>query len=258
MQEFPFPNNSHDLSGQVALITGATSGLGWHFSRVLAAAGAKVAIAGRRQARLDELKAIIESDGGECASFVLDMTDADAISAVVSDVEAALGTVTILVNNAGVPDAQLATKMDVELIDRVLDTNVRGPFILAREVAKQLIAQKKAGRIINIASMAAYQYDGNGAALYSVSKAAVARMTEALSVEWSKFNINVNGIAPGVFASEMVDGMQERMGDLAGYFPRLRIGQPSQLDSTLLFLSSPASECVTGTIVKVDDGQTNK
>ena len=258
MQEFPFPNNSHDLSGQVALITGATSGLGWHFSRVLAAAGAKVAIAGRRQARLDELKSIIESDGGECASFVLDMTDADAISGVVSDVEAALGTVTILVNNAGVPDAQLATKIDVELIDRVLDTNVRGPFILAREVAKQLIAQKKAGRIINIASMAAYQYDGNGAALYSVSKAAIARMTEALSVEWAKFNINVNGIAPGVFASEMVDGMQERMGDLAGYFPRLRIGQPSQLDSTLLFLSSPASECVTGTIVKVDDGQTNK
>ena len=209
MQEFPFPNNSHDLSGQVALITGATSGLGWHFSRVLAAAGAKVAIAGRREARLDELKSIIESDGGECASFVLDMTDADAISGVVSDVEAALGTVTILVNNAGVPDAQLATKMDVELIDRVLDTNVRGPFILAREVAKQLIAQKKAGRIINIASMAAYQYDGNGAALYSVSKAAIARMTEALSVEWAKFNINVNGIAPGVFASEMVDGAKD-------------------------------------------------
>ena len=156
-----------------------TSGLGWHFSRVLAAAGAKVAIAGRRQARLNELKSIIESDGGECAAFVLDMTDAEAIASVVVDVEAALGTITILLNNAGVPDAQLATKMDVELIDRVLDTNVRGPFILAREIAKQLIAQKKAGRIINIASMAAYQYDGNGAALYSVSKAAIARMTEA-------------------------------------------------------------------------------
>jgi NAD(P)-dependent dehydrogenase (short-subunit alcohol dehydrogenase family) len=258
MQNFPFPNNAHDLTGQVALVTGATSGLGWHFSRVLASAGAKVAIAGRRKDRLSELEALITQDGGKCASFVLDMTDADAIVSVVADIEQHLGLVTILVNNAGVPDAQLATKMDIELIDRVLDTNVRGPFILSREVAKRLIADKNPGRIINIASMAAYQYDGNGAALYSVSKAAIARMTEALSVEWAKFNINVNGIAPGVFASEMVDGMQARMGDLAGYFPRKRIGSPSQLDSTLLFLSSPASECVTGTIVKVDDGQSNK
>lgn len=258
MQDFPFPNNSYDLSGQVALITGATSGLGWHFSRVLAAAGAKVAIAGRRKERLSELAALITNEGGECASFVLDMTDADAIVSVVADIEATLGMVTILINNAGVPDAQLATKMDIDLIDRVLDTNVRGPFILSREVAKRLIKEKKLGRIINISSMAAYQYDGNGAALYSVSKAAIARMTEALSVEWARFNINVNGIAPGVFASEMVDGMLQRMGDLAERFPRKRIGYPPQLDSTLLFLSSPASECVTGTIIKVDDGQSNK
>ncbi len=258
MQDFPFPNNSQDLTGQVAFVTGATSGLGWHFSRVLASAGAKVAIAGRRQERLSELETLIKQEGGECASFVLDMTNADAIVSVVPQIEQSLGVVTILVNNAGVPDAQLATKMDISLIDRVLDTNVRGPFILSREVAKRLISEKMPGRIVNIASMAAYQYDGNGAALYSVSKAAIARMTEALSVEWAKFNINVNGIAPGVFASEMVDGMLERMGDLAGYFPRKRIGYPPQLDSTLLFLCSPASECVTGSIVKVDDGQSNK
>ena len=258
MQDFPFPNNSHDLNGQVALVTGATSGLGWHFSRVLASAGAKVAIAGRRSERLMQLETLINEEGGQCASFVLDMTDADAIVNVVSSIEQRLGVVSILVNNAGVPDAQLATKMDVDLIDRVLDTNVRGPFILSREVAKRLIDCKKTGRIINIASMAAYGYDGNGAALYSVSKAAIARMTEALSVEWAKFNINVNAIAPGVFSSEMVDGMLERMGDIASYFPRKRIGYPPQLDSTLLFLSSPASECVTGTIVKVDDGQSNK
>ncbi len=258
MLDFPLPNNSYDLSGQVALVTGATSGLGWHFSQVLAAAGAKVAISGRRKERLQELEELISGSGGNCASFPLDMTDAQAIVSVVAEVEQSLGRVTILINNAGVPDAQLATKMDIELIDRVLDTNVRGPFIMSREVAKRLIADKTPGRIVNIASMAAYQYDGNGAALYSVSKAAIARMTEALSVEWAKFNINVNGIAPGVFASEMVDGMQQRMGDLAGYFPRKRIGYPAQLDTTLLFLCSPASECVTGTIVKVDDGQSNK
>ena len=258
MPDFPFPNTSYDLCGQVALVTGATSGLGWHFARVLAKTGAKVAIAGRRQDRLEQLNALITEEGGKCDSFVLDMTDADAIASVVAEVEQNLGLITVLVNNAGVPDAQRATKIEIDLIDRVLDTNIRGPFILSREVAKRLIAEKQAGRIINIASMAAYQYDGNGAALYSVSKAAIARMTEALSVEWAKFNINVNGIAPGVFSSEMVDGMQQRMGDLAGYFPRKRIGYPPQLDTTLLFLCSPASECVTGTIVKVDDGQSNK
>jgi len=117
MQDFPFPNNSHDLDGKVAFVTGATSGLGWHFSRVLAAAGARVAIAGRRQERLSELEALIKEEGGECVSFVLDMTDADAIVSVVADIEQSLGVVTILVNNAGVPDAQLATKMDVSLID---------------------------------------------------------------------------------------------------------------------------------------------
>jgi NAD(P)-dependent dehydrogenase (short-subunit alcohol dehydrogenase family) len=121
-----------------------------------------------------------------------------------------------------------------------------------------LIAAKAPGRIVNIASMAAYGYSGNGAALYSTTKGAVVRMTEALSVEWAKNNINVNAIAPGAFSSEMMDGMLERMGDIAKYFPRQRIGAPEQMDSTLLFLVSPASECVTGTVIKIDDGQSSK
>ena len=108
---------------------------------------------------------------------------------------------------------------------------------------------------MNISSVAAFHYSGGGAALYSITKAGIARMTEALAVEWARFNINVNCIAPGAFSSEMLDGMLERMGDISEHFPRKRIGQPAQMDSTLLYLVSPSSDCVTGTIIKVDDGQ---
>lgn len=255
MADFPFPNATQDLSGEVALVTGATSGLGWHFARVLAHAGAKVAICGRREKNLIELHKIITEEGGQCAYFLLDMMDADNIVNVVKKTEEQFGSVTILLNNAGIPDAQLATQMSVELIDQVLSVNVRGPFILAREVAKRLIKQKLPGRIVNISSIAAFNYLGNGASLYSISKAAVVRMTETLAVEWARFGVNVNAIAPGVVKSEMSDGMIERMGDLSQHMPRKRIAYPPQLDSTLLYLCSPSSECVTGTVIKVDDGQ---
>jgi NAD(P)-dependent dehydrogenase (short-subunit alcohol dehydrogenase family) len=252
---YPLPNASIDLSGKVALVTGASSGLGKRFAQVLARQGAKVAITGRRLDRLEALAAEIAADGGVAAPLALDVTDTDQLLAVIGRAEAALGPVDILVNNAGIPDAQRATKMSVELIDAVMDTNVRAPWILACEFARRRMEAKAPGRIINIASMAAYSYRGEGAALYSVSKAAVVRMTEALAVEWSKFHINVNAIAPGAFASEMMDGMLERMGDISQHMPRKRIGDPAQLDSTLLYLCSPASDAVTGTSIKVDDGQ---
>ncbi|MBZ6378216.1 short-chain dehydrogenase [Pacificimonas flava] len=255
MTDYALPNVSHDLSGEVAIVTGATSGLGRRFARTLAAAGAKVAISGRREDRLSEVKAEIEADGGTCHAVRCDVTDADDLKALVQAAEDALGLVTILVNNAGIPDAQFATKMEVELIDLVLDTNVRAPFILSAEVAKRLIAAKRTGRIVNISSAAAFSYGGHGAALYSVSKAAVVRMTETLSVEWARFRINVNAIAPGAFHSEMLAGMLERVGDMSKSFPRGRIGEPPQLDSTLLFLCSPASDVVTGTVVHADDAQ---
>lgn len=255
MADFPFPNNEHRLTGQVAVVTGASSGLGWHFARVLASVGATVAITGRRESRLLELKTIIEKDGGKCESYVMDMMDADEILAVTEKIENELGSISILVNNAGVPDAQLAMKMSVELIDKVLGTNLRGPFILSCDVAKRMKRNSIHGRIVNISSIAAFHYDGLGAALYSTSKAAVVRMTETLAVEWARFHINVNAIAPGSFSSEMMDGMVDRLGEFYKGFPRKRLGHPSQLDTTLLFLCSPASECVTGTVIRVDDGQ---
>jgi NAD(P)-dependent dehydrogenase (short-subunit alcohol dehydrogenase family) len=145
--------------------------------------------------------------------------------------------------------------MSLELIDRVMDVNLRGPFVLSCEVARRLIAAKKPGRMVNIASIAAFQYSGGGAALYSVTKAGVIRMTEALAVEWAPFNINVNAIAPGAFSSEMMDGMLARVGDITKGFPRARIGDPAQMDSTLIYLVSPASDFVTGTFIKIDDAQ---
>ena len=253
---YPIPNVSHDLTGQVALVTGTTSGLGRRFAQVLAAAGAHVAAAGRRAERLDELAAEIGAAGGTCLPVPLDVTDAAALVAAVERVESELGPISILVNNAGIPDAQYAARMGIELIDRVLDTNLRGPFVLSCEVARRLIARKAPGRIVNISSMGAYHYSGSGAALYSITKAAIDRMTETLAVEWARFGINVNSIAPGAFSSEMMDGMVSRMGDIAKGFPRKRYGDPAQLDSSLLFLVSPASEFVTGTVIKADDGQT--
>ena len=255
MADFPNPYHSIDLTGRVALVTGTTAGLGRRFAQVLARCGAQVAVSGRRVDRLAALAAEIRAAGGTALPVAVDMTDRASIRAAVDATEAAFGTIDILVNNAGIPDAQRAHKMADELVDAVFDTNLRGPWVLSCEVAKRLIEAKKPGRMVNISSIGAYNYGGNGAALYSVTKAGIARMTEALAVEWARFNINVNGIAPGAFSSEMMDGMLSRMGDISQHFPRKRVCDPALLDSTLLYLVSPASEAVTGTVIKVDDGQ---
>jgi len=256
MSDFPLPYSNDDLSGRVALVTGASSGLGARFARVLAAKGAKVALCARRIDRLEALAAEIRAAGGQAIAVAMDATQADSLVQAVASAEAAFGTVDILVNNAGMPDAQRAHKMSTELIDQVLGVNLRGPWILACEVARRLIAAGKPGRIVNISSVAHFRYDGGGAALYAVTKTAIARMTEALAVEWAHYNINVNAIAPGMFVSEMTDGMFARMGgNPAQHLPRKRVPVPEQMDSTLLYLVAPASECVTGATIRIDDGQ---
>ena len=256
MTDYQLPNNSADLTGRVALVTGASSGLGARFAQVLAAQGAAVVLAARRLDRLEALAAQIRNAGGQALAVQMDATDADSLVAAVAAGEAAFGTIDILVNNAGMPDAKRAHKMTTELIDQVLGVNLRGPWILACEVARRLIAAEKPGRIVNISSVAHYRYDGGGAALYAVTKTAIARMTEALSVEWAHYGINVNAIAPGMFVSEMTDGMFARMGgDPGPNLPRKRVPVAAQMDSTLLYLVAPASECVTGAVIRIDDGQ---
>ena len=256
MAEYPIPNLSNDLSGQVALVTGTTSGLGKKdLLRLLLQAERRwrSLVVGLKDWRRSPKT--LGAAGGTAEPIHLDMQDNESIMACVDRAEAALGTVTILVNNAGIPDAQRAHKMSLELIDSVFDTNLRGPYVLSCEIARRLIAAEKPGRMVNISSVGGFNYGGNGAALYSITKSAIVRMTECLAVEWARYNINVNAIAPGAFESEMMDGMLERLGDIAQHFPRKRICDPAQMDSTLLYFLSPASEAVTGTYIKIDDGQ---
>ena len=259
MSSYETPNFSIDLSDQVALVTGASSGLGYRFAKVLAKCGAKVALSARRIDKLEALKKEIESDDGTCAVVPIDMSDRVTIREAVASVEEQLGTITTLVNNAGLPDAQWAVKQSDELIDTVMGTNLTGPYILSCEVARKLMQEKLPGRMVNIASMAAFNTTAQSAApLYSITKKALVRMTEALAVEWAGRNINVNAIAPGFFSSEMTDGMLERIGDITPTLNRKRIPTAEQMDSTLLFLLSPSSECVTGTCIKIDDGQMSR
>ena len=143
----------------------------------------------------------------------------------------------------------------MELIDQVLDTNLRAPFLLSCEVARRLIDAELPGRIVNISSIGGFHYGGGGAALYSISKAGREPVHRGAGGRVVALRHQRERHRPGLFASEMSDGMIERMGDLTRVFPRRRIGQPENLDSTLLYLVSPASEMVTGTVVKVDDGQ---
>jgi NAD(P)-dependent dehydrogenase (short-subunit alcohol dehydrogenase family) len=253
---YPTPHHSTDLTGQVALVTGASAGLGRRFALTLAAAGASVAAAARRTDKLDQLRSEIEARGGRCLPIALDVTDPDQIAPAVDAAEQTLGPVGILINNAGITDAVRAHKMHLQLVNSVIDTNIRGPYLLACEVARRLIAAGLPGRIVNLSSMGAYHYDGKAAfSLYSVSKAANTRMTEVLAVEWARYGINVNGLAPGLTASEMTDGMIARIGDPSGRYPRKRIPDPALLDAALLLLCSPSGEAVTGTVIKVDDGQ---
>lgn len=249
------PDFSIDLRGKVALVTGASSGLGERFARVLAACGAKVALTARRRGKLDAIVAEITEAGGTAQAFTLDMEDLDRIGEAVEEVEAAFGPVTILVNNAGITDGRRAVNMTPDLIDSVIDTNLRGPYVLSCEVARRLIASDTPGRIVNVSSIGAYMCSRPGQSLYSVTKSGVVRMTEVLAVEWAPHFINVNAIAPGAFHSEMTARMIEKRGDFSHTMPRNRFCDPEQLDSTLLFLVSPSSEAVTGTVIKVDDGQ---
>ena len=186
----------------------------------------------------------------------IDMIDRGTIRDAVQKVEEGLGTINTLINNAGMVDAQWAIKQSDELIDNVVATNLVGPYLLSNEVARRLIEKKEPGRMVNIASIAAFNISPNSASvLYSTTKSAIVRMTESLAVEWARNHINVNAIAPGMFSSEMLDGMLERIGDMSQSLPRKRICVPEQMDSTLLYLVSPSSECVTGTCIKIDDGQ---
>ena len=245
-----------DLRGRVAFVTGATSGLGRHFAGVLAKAGAAVAISGRREDRLQTLRSEIEAAGGKCMAIALDVTQAGQIAPAFDKAESGLGPIDILVNNAGMSADGPVANISVADFDAVMATNLRGPFLLAQEVGKRMIARGQGGRIINIASITAFRVL-QGSAPYCISKAGLAMMTQCMAREWARYDINVNAICPGFIETELNDEWFETEKGKAQIksFPKRRLQRPEDLDSTLLLLASDASRAITGALFNVDEAQ---
>ena len=252
-----------DLSGRVALVTGASSGLGTQFAKTLALAGAGVVLAGGNMERLKTLRAEIEGDGGDAHVVALDVTDLDSIKSAVAHAETEMGTIDILVNNSGVSTSQKLTEVTEDDYDFVFDTNTRGAFFVAQEVGKRMLARAKGsapgtftgGRIVNIASMAGLKVLSK-IGVYSMSKAAVIHMTRAMALEWGKHGINVNAICPGYIDTDMNHhGWLTDAGKrLIETLPRKRIGQPQDLDSVLMMLCANESHFINGAVIQADDG----
>jgi NAD(P)-dependent dehydrogenase (short-subunit alcohol dehydrogenase family) len=249
-----------NLKEKVALVTGASSGLGDRFARVLAANGALVVLAGRRVERLKDLRAQIESTGAAAHVVGLDVTDLAGISAAIAEVESSLGPIDILVNNSGVSTQQRLTDVEPADFDHMFGTNVRGAFFVAQAVARQMIARAKdqpnfRGRIVNIASVAGLRVLQQ-LGVYCMSKAAVVQMTRAQALEWGRYGINVNAICPGYIRTEMNDEYWETEGGkkLMQMLPRRRLGEVSDLDGVLLLLVAEESQFINGAIIAADDG----
>jgi NAD(P)-dependent dehydrogenase (short-subunit alcohol dehydrogenase family) len=243
------------LDGKTALVTGASSGLGWRFATVLAQAGAQVAIAARRTDRLERLREEIRAAGARAHVLAIDVTDVASVRAGVREAEAALGPLDILVNNSGVSVTKRAGDIEEDDYDFVMDTNAKGAFFVAQAAGRAMIAAKRPGRIINIASVAGLRVLGQ-LSVYCMSKAAVVHMTRALAVEWGRYGINVNAICPGYIATEINrDYWETDAGKkLVGTLPRRRVGTPEDLDGVLLLLASEQSGFVNGAVISADDG----
>lgn len=249
-----------NLEGKIALVTGASSGLGARFAKVLAKGGAQVVLASRRTERLKELRAEIEADGGAAHVVALDVTDYGSIKAAIAHAETEAGPIDILVNNSGVSTTQRLVDVTPEDYAFVMDTNQRGAFFVAQEAAKRMIARAKGDprlqhRIINIASVAGLKAIPQ-IGIYCMSKAAVVHMTKSMAAEWGRHNINVNAICPGYIRTEInADYFDSEQGrQLINFLPRKRVGEPEYLDGLLLLLASDESQFINGAIMSADDG----
>ena len=246
---------SFDVTGEVALVTGASSGIGRHLAELLAAAGAKVALAARRIDRLTEVARDIAAAGGESLPISLDVTGSDSVTAAVAKAEAELGPLTILVNNAGVVVSKPLFEHTEADWDYVVDTNLKGAWLAAREFAHHLVGLKRPGRIINISSVLASHTIGRVPA-YCAAKAGLTHLTHVLAMELARHGILVNALAPGYVETDFNRAFfrTEPGKALISRIPLKRLGQTEDLDGALLFLASPASAYVTGAVISVDGG----
>jgi len=245
-----------NLKGRVALVTGASSGLGTQFAKALAENGAVVALVARRADRLKVLKDEIETKGGKAIAVEADVIDRVAMTRAFDAAEKAFGTVTILVNNAGIAHGGRAVEMPPEEWRKVLSTNLDAVFFWAQEAARRILAAKKQGAIVNIASVLGLAV-AKGAVAYAAAKAGVVQVTKALAVELAFKGVRVNAIAPGWFVTEMNDDylMGEAGDAIKREIPMGRFGNPGDLDGALLLLVSDAGSYITGATIVVDGGQ---
>ena len=245
-----------NLNGRVALVTGGSRGIGKMIVEgYLKAGAARVYISARK---VDQIEETVAEFGNQVIGLPCDLSTVDGCLSLAAQIAEREEKVDILVNNAGAAWGADFGQFPEAGWDRVMDLNVKSLFFLTQALHPQLKAAAtfdRPGKVINIASIDGLRINPWQTYSYQASKAAVIHLTRRLAAELVKDNILVSGIAPGAFSSEMMDGMLERMGDMSTHFPRKRIGMPAQLDSTLLYLCGPASECVTGTVITVDDGQ---
>ncbi len=243
------------LDGTVALVTGASSGLGRHFALTLARAGAKVAVAARRLDKLQELVEEIEGFDGRALAISLDVTDPASVAAAVQAAETELGAIAILVNNAGVGGAKPALETDLADWNRIIDANLTGAWLMAQETARHMVRLGHGGSIINIASMMGFVVRTQVPA-YCASKAGLVHLTRALALELAPNEIRVNAIAPGYFETDLSRPflITEAGRKLVQRIPQKRVGEMHELDGILMLLASDASRYMTGSVTTVDGG----
>lgn len=244
-----------NLTNKVALVTGASSGLGFHFAQTLANHGATVVVAGRRTERLSKLVDSIQAHGGSAFALKCDVTDTASIRSCVEAAEVQTGGIDILVNNAGIADPAPALETTEAQWNAVINTNLNGAWHVAQHVAKSMVARKRGGSIINIASILGLRV-ATALPAYVAAKAGLIHLTKALALEWARANIRVNAIAPGYILTEInQEWFSTEGGQLAiKRIPQRRIGTPADLDGPLLLLSSDASSYMTGSIIVADGG----
>jgi len=240
---------------RVALVTGASSGIGTHFARMLAGAGATVILAARRVEVLAALKAEIEAAGGKAQTVALDVSSEASIAAAFAELDQRGIALDIVVNNAGISGAAPAISLSAQDWDSVVNTNLRGVFLVAQAAAQRMRDAKRGGSIVNVASILGHRVAGNVAA-YAASKAGVVHLTEALALEWARYGIRVNSLCPGYIETEINrDFFATEQGQaLVKRVPQRRLGAPSDLDGALLLLASDAGRYMTGSSVVVDGG----